>query len=76
MFYLVSRWLDYLLSRMAYITKAFVRNSCNERAKVIGRMRFVTERLVMIESQQSSVNKGLQEYLENKVDNAVSALSE
>ena len=38
-------------------------------------MMLITERLVMIQKEQSSVNKKLQEYLENKTDNAVSALS-
>ena len=60
---------------MAYVTKAFIRNSYNERAKVIERMMFITERLVMIEKQQSSVKKELQEYLEYKTDHAVTALS-
>ena len=35
----------------------------------------ITERLLKIEKQQSSVNKELQDYLENKTDYAVSALS-
>ncbi len=60
---------------MAYHTKAFIHNSRNDRADVIERMMFITERLLKIERQQSSVNKELQEYLENETDNAVSALS-
>lgn len=60
---------------MAYQTKAFIHNSHNDRAKVIERMMLITERLTKIEKQQSSVNKELQDYLENKTDNAVSALS-
>ncbi len=72
----VFRWLDYLLSRMAYHTKAFVLNSHEDRANVIERMMLVTERLVMIEEQQSSITNELQEYLENKTNIAVSALSQ
>ena len=60
---------------MAYHTKAFLQNSHKDREKVIERMRFITERLLKIEKQQSSVNKELQDYLENKTDYAVSTLS-
>ena len=60
---------------MAYHTKAFLQNSHKDREKVIERMRFITERLLKIEKQQSSVNKELQDYLENKTDYAVRALS-
>ncbi|KAJ7392783.1 hypothetical protein OS493_010440 [Desmophyllum pertusum] len=69
------RWLYYLLSRMAYLTKAFIRNSSKDRKRVTERMMLITERLLIIEKQQSSVNKELQEYLESKTDNAVSALA-
>ena len=68
------RWLDYLLSRMAYATKAILDNSLKDRQKVIERMRCM-ERLLTIEKQQSSVKKELQDYLENKTDYAVRALS-
>ncbi len=60
---------------MAYHTKVFIHNSRQDRSKVIERMVLVNERLQMIERQQSSVNKDLQEYLENKTHNAVIALS-
>ena len=60
---------------MAYHTKAFIHNSHKDRSKVIERMMFITKRLVMIQKQHSSVHVELQEYLENKTDNAVSALS-
>ena len=60
---------------MAYHTKAFLQNSHNDRQKVIERMMLITERLLMIEKQQSSVNKELQAYLENKTDYAVNTLS-
>ena len=68
------RWLDYLLSRMAYHTNAFLQNSHRDRQKVIERMTS-TERLLMIEKQLRSINKELQDYLENKTDHAVRALS-
>ena len=61
---------------MTYQTKAFIDNSHKDRSKVTERMMFITESLEKIEKQQSSVNKELQEYLEKKTDNAVSALSE
>jgi len=60
---------------MAYHTKAFLQNSHKDRQKVIERMMLITERLLMIEKQQSSVSHELQEYLENKTDYAVSMLS-
>ena len=60
---------------MAYHTKAFLQNSNKDRQNVIARMMLITERLLMIEKQQSSVNKELQAYLENKTDYAVSTLS-
>ena len=60
---------------MAYHTKAFIHNCHKDRSNVIDRMMLINERLVMIQKEQSSVNKKLQEYLENKTDNAVSALS-
>ena len=73
--HLIFRWLDYLLSRMAYHTKAFIRNSHKDREQVIERMKLITDRLQSIEKQQSSVSTELKAYLENKTDNAVSALS-
>ena len=59
---------------MAYATKAILDNSLKDRQKVIERMRRM-ERLLTIEKQQSSVKKELQDYLENKTDYAVRALS-
>ena len=60
---------------MAYHSNAFLQNSHKDREKVIERMMLITERLVMIEKQQSSVSQELQEYLENKTDFAVKELS-
>ena len=60
---------------MAYHSNAFLQNSHKDREKVIERMMLITERLVMIEKQQSSVSQELQEYLENKTGFAVKELS-
>ena len=72
---LIFRWLDYLLARMALQTKAFIRNSSEDRKNVTDRMIYITDRLQSIERQQGTVSKELQSYLENKADHAVSALS-
>ena len=71
----ILRWLDYLLARMALHTKAFIRNSSEDRKDVIDRMMFITNRLQSIERQQGTVSKELQSYLENKTDHAVRELS-
>ncbi|KAL9964127.1 hypothetical protein ACROYT_G027711 [Oculina patagonica] len=68
------RWLDYLISRMAFYTKAFIHHSYKDRSKV-ERMARITERLEKIEKQESSIRKELQEYLDKETDNAVRALS-
>ena len=60
---------------MALHTKAFIRNSSEDRKNVIDRMKFITDRLQSIERQQGTVSKELQSYLENKTDHAVSTLS-
>ena len=73
--YFILRWLDYLLARMALHTKAFIRNSSEDRKYVIDRMMFITNRLQSIERQQGTVSKELQSYLENKTDHAVRELS-
>ena len=71
----ILRWLDYLLARMALHTTAFVRNSSEDRKKVIDRMKFVTDRLQSIEREQDTVRKQLQLHLKKMTDEAVSALS-
>ena len=71
----ILRWLDYLLARMALHTTAFVRNSSEDRKKVIDRMKFVTDRLQSIEREQDTVGKQLQLHLKKITDEAVSALS-
>ena len=50
----ILRWLDYLLARMALHTTAFVRNSSEDRKKVIDRMKFITDRLQSIEREQGT----------------------
>ena len=60
---------------MALHTKAFIRNSSEDRKNVIDRMKFITDRLQSIERQQGTVRKELQSYLENKTDHAMSTLS-
>ena len=71
----ILRWLDYLLARMALHTTAFVRNSSEDRKKVIDRMKFVTDRLQSIEREQGTVRKQLQLHLQKMTDRTVSALS-
>ena len=60
---------------MAFHTKAFIRNSSEDRKKVIDRMKFVTDRLQSIEREQGTVGKQLQLHLQKMTDKAVSALS-
>ena len=55
----ILRWLDYLLARMALHTTAFVRNSSEDRKKVIDRMKFVTDHLQSIEREQGTLRKEL-----------------
>ena len=73
--FLLFRWLDYLLTRMVYHTKTFLQNSPKDHQKVDERIKVIAERLLNIEKQQSSINKELKAYLENKTDYAVSTLS-
>ena len=71
----ILRWLDYLLARMALHTKAFIRNSSEDRKNVIDRMKFITDRLQSIEREQGTVRKQLQLHLQKMTDKTVSALS-
>ena len=71
----ILRWLDYLLARMALHTTAFVRNSSEDRKKVIDRMKFVTDRLQSNEREQGTLRKQLQLHLQKMTDKAVSVLS-
>ena len=73
---LILRWLDYLLARMALHTKAFIRNSSEDRKNVIDRMKFITDRLQSIEREQGKEKrKQLQLHLKKMTDKAVNALS-
>ena len=60
---------------MAFDTKAFLQNSHKDRQNVVERMMFITERLSVIEKQESSVKKELQDFLEIETDKAVITLS-
>ena len=60
---------------MALHTTAFVRNSSEDRKKVIDRMKFVTDRLQSNEREQGTLRKQLQLHLQKMTDKAVSALS-
>ena len=60
---------------MAYHSKVFLQLSHKDREKVNERMMLITARLLKIENQQSSVSKDLQDYLENRTNDAVYALS-
>ena len=71
----ILRWLDYLLARMALHTKAFIRNSSEDRKNVIDRMKFITDRLQSIEREQGTVREQLQLHLQKITDEAVNALS-
>ena len=71
----ILRWFDYLLARMALHTKAFIRNSSEDRKNVIDRMKFITDRLQSIEREQGTVRKQLQLHLQKMTDKAVNALS-
>ena len=71
----ILRWLDYLLARMALHTKAFIRNSSEDRKKVIERMKFVTDHLQSIEREQGTVTKQLRLHLKKTTDKVYSALS-
>ena len=72
----ILRWLDYLLARMALHTKAFIRNSSEDRKKVIDRMKFITDRLQSIGKEQGKKKgKQLQLHLQKMTDEAVDALS-
>ena len=71
----ILRWFDYLLARMALHTKAFIRNSSEDRKNVIDRMKFITDHLQSIEREQGTVRKQLQLHLQKMTDKAVNALS-
>ena len=61
---------------MALHTKAFIRNSSEDRKNVIDRMKFITDRLQSIEREQGKEKrKQLQLHLKTMTDKAVTALS-
>ena len=73
--YSYFRWLDYLLSRIVYQTKAFVMNAERDRDKVAKKMERINNRLSAIESEQSKVVEDLRKHLKAKIDEAVQKLS-
>ncbi|XP_022797525.1 uncharacterized protein LOC111335797 [Stylophora pistillata] len=64
------RWLDYLLTSVAYHTKAFMRNFSEDRENVIERRKMITGPLHTIERLRDAVSKEMQTVFENKTDNA------
>ena len=60
---------------MTFLTKAFIRNSSEDRKNLIDRVTFLTDRLQSIERQRGAISKELQSHLENKTGHAVSSLS-
>ena len=76
-FYLVYfRWLDYLLSRIIYQSKAFVMNASRDHEKVTEIMAAILARLFLIEKQQAQVMEELHNYLKSRVNGSVHKLSE
>ncbi|XP_022799933.1 uncharacterized protein LOC111337826, partial [Stylophora pistillata] len=71
------RWLDYFLTRIAYCTKAFMRNSFEDCENVTERMKLITDFLHNIERLRDAVSKEIQMFFTNKTDNvAFSVLTE
>ena len=71
----ILRWLDYLLERMAFHTKAFICYLPEDRKRLIERLKFTNDRLKTIERQQGKISEELHSYLEDRTKRAVSSLS-
>ena len=71
----ILRWLDYLLERMAFHTKAFIYYLPEDRKMLIERLKFTNDRLKTIERQQGKISEELHSYLEDRTKRAVSSLS-
>ena len=71
----ILRWLDYLLERMAFHTKAFICYLPEDRKMLIERLKFTNDRLKTIERQQGKISEELHSYLEDRTKRAVSSLS-
>ena len=71
----ILRWLDYLLERMAFHTKAFICYLPEDRKMLIERLKFTNDRLKTIERQQGEISEELHSYLEDRTKRAVSSLS-
>ena len=69
------RWLDYLISRIIFQAKAFVKNASKGREKVGKEIKAILSRLGSIEKQQNKVIRDLHEYLDERADGAMQELS-
>ena len=72
---LFIRWLDYLLSRMIYHTKAFIHNAAKGREEVRKKVALVAALMDQIDSEQQSVIKNLQDELDTQIGEIVRKLS-
>ena len=72
---LYYRWLDYLLSRIIFQAKAFVKNASRAREEVVQKINQILLRLVSIEKQQTLVMADLKKYLKTREDAALLCLS-
>ena len=70
------RWLDYLLSRIVFQAKAFVRNASRDREKVNQRITQILLRLNTIEKQQDEVMENLWKDLKERAHKTVQQLSD
>jgi len=71
-----GKWLDYLLSRIIFQAKAFVKNASRDREEVVQKISRILLRLLTIEQQQNKVMADLNKYLETREDNAMLKLFE
>ena len=68
------RWLDYLLSRIIFQAKAFVKNASRDRKKVIEKIGEILYRLYSVGKEQEKVMEDLRKQLKNRVDGAMKEL--
>ena len=66
-YHFFARWLDLLLSRVVYYTKAFLQNSTRDREERWNRMTDILVRLLLLEERQQMVLDDLQKYLQKTV---------
>ncbi|KAL9963739.1 hypothetical protein ACROYT_G027273 [Oculina patagonica] len=70
------RWLDYLLSRVTYQAKAFVKNAFRDREKGIKRISKIIVRLYLIEKKEDAVMMDLLHFMKTHLESATKKLSE